>query len=245
MAASALRMLWLPGMPSSMSPSDFAVFHHGEGGGTFEIADVGGGVVGVLPAVGNGVVAAGAEFVGDRILGAIDQFAAGLVGERGEDLADVVEVPIEIEVLGLDVEDHRVLGVIERERAVAFIAFRDHELAVFGPLGVGAEDRDFRADVVARFLAGLAQDVGGHRGGGGFPVGAGNDDALARVEDGGEAFGAAEQRDLRGCGGGVGRVVRADGRGINDEVRASSRRPRCAARKTPGRRPACARFPRW
>ena len=130
----------------------------------------------------------------------------------------MVDVPIEIEVLGLDVEDHGVLGSIEGERAVAFIAFRDHVVAVFGPFRVRAEDGDFRADVVAGFLAGLAEDVGGHRGGGRFPVGSGNDDAFFRVENGGEALGAAVERGLRFFGGGVGGIRRFDGGGIDDHV---------------------------
>ena len=40
---------------------DFALFLHGESGGTLEIAEVGGGVVGVFPAVGNAVFAAGSR----------------------------------------------------------------------------------------------------------------------------------------------------------------------------------------
>ena len=109
--------------------------------------------------------------------------------------------------------------VIERERAVAFVAFRHHELAIIGPLGIGTQDRDFRADIVARFQPGLAQDVGGQRGGGGFAVGSGNEHAFARVDDGRETFGAAQQRNACHHRGGMGRVVLANGRGKHHQIR--------------------------
>jgi hypothetical protein len=200
------------------------VLFHGEGGRAFEVADVGGGVVrflrGAVPAVGEGVGAVGADFAGDGILGAIYDVSRSLIGEGGEYLLDVVEVAVEIEVFGLDVEDHGVLGAVEGEGSVDFIAFGDHVGSLGGPGGVVAEDGDFGADVVAGFEACLAEEVGGHGGGGGFAVGAGDEDALAGVEDGGEAFGAAQQGDAGGAGGGEGGVFRADGGGVYDEVRA-------------------------
>ena len=239
-------MLWLPGNAEFDIAEDLAVFHHGERGRALEIADVGGGVVGILPAVGNRVVAAGADFVGHRIFGAIDQLAAGLIGERGEDLADVVEVPIEIEVLGLDVEDHRVLRLIERERAVAFIAFRDHELAFLGPLGVGCRGSGFprrrsgwvsgrpRAGrgrsstevVVLPWVPEMTMPLRVWR--------------MAARHSARRSSGI-----LRRDGGGIGRVFRADGRGIHDQIRALDGLRGVRRGKHQARRPACARFPRW
>ncbi len=49
-------------------------------------------------------------------------------------------------------------------------------------------------------------------------MGSGDNDALLAVEDGGEAFGATEERNFRPFCGAVGGVLGVDGRGVDDEL---------------------------
>ena len=49
----------------------------------------------------------------------------------------------------LDVQEDRVLGLEERHRAVALVAFRDEILSLVVPVGVRSQDGDLGADVVA------------------------------------------------------------------------------------------------
>ena len=58
------------------------------------------------------------------------------------------EVAVVVEVFFLDVEEDGVRGVVEDESAVAFVAFCDEVGAFVVPVGVGAEEGDFCADVV-------------------------------------------------------------------------------------------------
>ena len=121
-------------------------------------------------------------------------------------------------MFGFDVEDDGVGGAEVDEGAVAFIAFGDEEGAFGVPVGVGAEDGDFGADVVRGMHLAVAEDVGGEGGGGGLAVGAGDDDAVLHGHDGGEGFGAADERDASAVGGVVGDVVGFDGGGVDDHV---------------------------
>ena len=192
---------------------------HGEGRRSAQVTHITRREIRIGPAVRNRVCALAAKLARDGILGAIDQGAAGLIRHFCEHLADVIEVAIEIQMLGLDVENHRVLGPIDRERAVAFIALGDHVFAVLRPLGIAAEDRDFRANVVTRLQARFAKNMGGHRRGGRLAVGTRDQHSLTSVQNRRKAFGAAQQGNARGTGSGVGWVFRADRRGINHQVR--------------------------
>ena len=107
-----------------------AALGHGEGRRSTQVAHIARFEIRISPAVRNRVCALTAKLARDGILGAIDQGATGLIRHFREHLADVIEVTIEIQMLGLDVENHRVLGPIDRERAVAFITLGDHVFAV-------------------------------------------------------------------------------------------------------------------
>ena len=74
----------------------------------------------------------------------------------------MIEVAVVVQVLGLDVENDGVFGMVERECAVALIALSHHQLALVRPMCIGAEDGNFRTHIVAGLDAGFAQQVRGH-----------------------------------------------------------------------------------
>lgn len=180
-----------------------------------------GGVSVAVPAVADGLGGRGADFGGDGVFGAVDPVLRGLAEELGEHGFDGVDAVVVVEVFGFDVEDDGVGGAEVDEGAVAFIAFGDEEGAFGVPVGVGAEDGDFGADVVGGMHLAVAEDVGGEGGGGGLAVGASDDDAVFDGHDGGEGFGAADEGDAGAVGGVVGDVVGFDGGGVDDHVAVS------------------------
>ncbi len=132
-----------------------------------------------------------AEARGVHVVGAIEDVSLGLREQLLEGALDRGEVLVIVEMLLLDVEDDRVLGMVEGDRAVALVALGDHVFAVGIPVRIRAEDRNFRADIVRRMQARVAQDVGRHRGRRGLAVHAGDDDAALAVHDRGERIRAA------------------------------------------------------
>ena len=72
----------------------FAIFPHTERRRAAQIADIAGGVVGIVPAIGNRIRPASTNFARDFILGAIHELAARLVRELAEDFTDVIEVAV-------------------------------------------------------------------------------------------------------------------------------------------------------
>ena len=66
-----------------------------------------------------------------------------------------------VEMFLLNVQDDGMLGSEQRDGPVAFVAFRDEILSLV-PVGVGAEDRNLRADVVGGAQATGSQNVRGH-----------------------------------------------------------------------------------
>lgn len=171
-----------------------------------------------VPAVADGLGGRGTDFGGDGVFGAVDPVLEGLTEELGEHGFDGINAVVVIEVLGFDIEDDGVGGAEVDEGAIAFIAFGDEEGAFGIPVGIGAEDGDFGADVVGGMQLAVAEDVGGEGGGGGLAMGAGDDDAVFDRHDGGEGFGAADKRNAGAVGGVVGDVVGLDGGGVDDHV---------------------------
>ena len=96
-------------------------------------------------------------------------------------------------MLFLDVQDERVLGMEELQRAVALVAFRDKIFAARIPVRVAPEDRNFRADIMRRMQAAAAQDMRRHRGRGRLAVHPGDDDSAFAAHDRSERFGAADR----------------------------------------------------
>src|SRR6058998_1891195 len=80
------------------------------------------------------------------------------------------------------------------QRPVAFVALRDEILAARVPVRVGAEDWDFRTDVMRWVQTAFAQNVRGHRRRGGFSVHSGDDDPTLAAHDGSERLGPAHHR---------------------------------------------------
>ena len=133
------------------------------------------------------------DAAGVRIIGAIENRAAGLIEQLPEDRFDRGEVRIKIEMLFLDVQNERVLGMEKAQRAVALVAFRHEIFAARIPMRVRAEHRNFRADIMRRMQAAFAQDMRRHRRGRRLPMHARDDDSALARHDRGERFGAAHQ----------------------------------------------------
>ena len=62
-----------------------------------------------------------------RVVGAIENRARGLGEQLAEDRFDRREIDVKVEMLFLDIQDKRVLGMKELKRAIALVAFR-HEI---------------------------------------------------------------------------------------------------------------------
>ena len=112
------------------------------------------------------------------------------------------------------------LGMEERQGAIAFVPFGDHVVGARFPMGIGPEQGDLRADVMRGFETATAQDVGRHGRGRRLPVGPGYDDPPLLLHDCGESFRPADHGGALGAGGIVGHVARLDRGGINDQVSA-------------------------
>ena len=159
-----------------------------------------------------------ADARGVRIVRAEEDVAARLAQELVEDDLDRREVGVIIQMLLLDVQHDRVLGMVEGERAIALVALGHEELALRVPVRVRAEDRDLRADVVRGIHAAHAQDVRGHRGGRRLPVHAADDDALLAVQHRRQRVGAAHHVAARADRLVVFGIPRPDGGGVDDEI---------------------------
>ena len=114
--------------------------------------------------------------------------AAGEAVERGLDGGEVAPV---VEVVGLDVGDHRHLGVELGEGAVALVGLH-HEQVAGVPRRARAEGVDVAADDERRREPGLLQDQGQHRRGRGLAVGARHGERPAHPGDGGQGLGPVD-----------------------------------------------------
>ena len=135
---------------------------------------------------------------------------------------DVIEIAIDVEVIGLDIQDDRHRRIEREERAVVLIGF-DH-------VGVAAESQvpgpqlDATTDDAGGFASGGRQRFGGHHGRGGLAVGPGDADQRAATDGVGQRFGPSHQRNPGGTRGDHFRVRRGDGRRIDDRPRAGHER---------------------
>ena len=87
---------------------------------------------------------------GVHVVETVEGAAARAVEQAPENGFDGSEVRIIVEVFFFDVEEDGVLGFEQGHGAVAFVSLGDEVFAAGVPVGVRPEDRDFRADVVAR-----------------------------------------------------------------------------------------------
>ena len=94
-----------------------------------------------------------------------DDLAVGreALGELAEGLEDVVEVAIEVEMIGVDVRDDDAVGRKIKKRAVALVGLGNDPLALAGA-GISAEVRDLAADQSSWVESGFNQRERAHRG---------------------------------------------------------------------------------
>ena len=179
------------------------------------------------------------KFGEPRIVGAEDEMAGGLRGEVRELAADGVEVRVKIEMLLIHVEHDGVFRRKLAQRAVALVGLDDEvrnesflrrkkergrlvrPVAQMAALqsGVPRQLRHECADGVARLCAELFQREGEQRAGRGLAVHPRDTDAVLTLQQRSQKHGAAHHRNFHFQRRAQFGVVRADGRGINDEHR--------------------------
>ncbi len=117
-----------------------------------------------------------------------------VLDEVAEALPHRVEVAPVVEVLGVDVGDHRDGGLQAQEGAVGFVGLH-HDPVALADLGVGAVGVDDPAvDHRGVQVPGVEQG-GDHRGGGGLAVGAAHRDRELQTHQLGQHLGAPHQGD--------------------------------------------------
>ena len=97
-----------------------------------------------------------------------------------------IEILVEIKVLGLDIEDDGVVGMIIDQGAITLVPFGNKIFPLGIPSGIGSKNGDFGADVVGWLESASAQYMCRHRRSGRFSMHAANNDALAGGHHGGE-----------------------------------------------------------
>src|SRR6266850_1555717 len=148
-----------------------------------------------------------------------------LVDERDEGVADRVEAPVVIEMLGVDGRDDRDRRRQLQERAVGLVGLGDQVLALAEPR-VRPEARHPAPHHDRGIEAALGQHGADHRGGRRLAVGPGDRDPVLEPHQLGQHLGARDRRDLV-----LARrldldVVPRDGRRVDDDVGAfDARRP--------------------
>ena len=191
----------------------------GEPLGALLRADVDGAHIGILGgAVGRRAVA-GRQRAAHRVVGTDHGGPVDLGEVLVEARLDRSEGAVVVEVIDLDVGEHR--GV-EREfevSAVALVGLDDEPLAA-GPLGTGAGVGYVATDDEARLEARLGQDEHEHRRGRGLAVRSRDSDRAGLRADGGQHAGASERGDAS-CS----RLVELDvllrhGRAVGDGIAA-------------------------
>ena len=132
-----------------------------------------------------------------RVVGAGDDGAEkrDLVGEIDERLLEVVESAVALEVLVIDVRNHRNCRKQLEKTPVALVRLRDHQLAAAQPR-VAAEGAEPPADHRRGIQPGAFQHQRDHRRGRRFPVRARDRDAVAQPHELGEHLGARNDGDL-------------------------------------------------
>ena len=139
------------------------------------------------------------------------------VHERDERVADGVEAPVVIEMLGVDGRDDRDRRRELQERAIGFVGLGDQVLALAEP-GVRAEARHPPAHDDRRIVAALGEHGSDHRGGRRLAVGARDRDAVLETHQLGQHLGAGNRRDLSLARDLDLDVVPRDRRRIDDDV---------------------------
>ena len=135
--------------------------------------------------------------VGAHNAGAIEGHAIRKVGERLTQSLDIAEV---IQMLAVDVGDHRDRRRQAQERAVALVGFGHQELAM-AELGIGADAVQPPADHDGRIETAARQYRADHRSGGGLAVRTADRDAVLHAHQFGQHVGARNHRHAGGTRG--------------------------------------------
>ena len=122
-------------------------------------------------------------------------------------------------MLAVDGGDHGDDRREQQERAVALVGFDDHVFAAAQARG-GADVIHAAADDERGIEAGRGQHGGGHRGGGGFAVRAGDGDAVFQAHQFGQHFRARNDGNFQPVRFDDFGIVAANGRGDHHDVRA-------------------------
>ena len=138
--------------------------------------------------------------------------------EFGEGFLHLREVAaVVLEMVGVDVGDHRDRGIQAQERAVAFVGFGDQPLAA-AEARVRARGEQLAADDEGRVHPAFAQHAGGQRRRGRLAVRAGHRDAAAEAHEFGEHLGARHDRNALRARFHQFRIVLADRAGHDDAI---------------------------
>jgi len=158
-----------------------------------------------------------------------DRGRAGIVGAKHDDpraggklrerAADVVEIRIDVEVIGLDVRDRRDGGRKCEEGAVVLVGLDDEQFIptaaeIPSPCG------DASADDAGGIASGGRERLRRHDGGGGLPVSAGDADGRPVLDRARERLRAANHRDSELARAGKLGVVARHRRSGHDGLRA-------------------------
>src|SRR5512143_2375295 len=166
-----------------------------------------------------GLLHGGDQLLDIRVVDAQDRepVEGDLVDEVEERLLDLPDPRIEIEVLRVDVGDHRHRRGKLQERAVALVRLRDKELSL-AQLRVGPEAVQLASHDRGRVPAGRREHRGDHRGRRGLPVRPGDRDAVLHPHQLRQHLGARDHGDLPAVRLEDLGVVRPDRRGDDDHV---------------------------
>ena len=135
-------------------------------------------------------------------------------------VADVVQVLVEIEVILLDVGDDRDGGVELQEARVELACLHDERLMA-AHARAAADVIELAADVHRGIEPGVQKRLRDHRGGGRLAVRAADVDGVrVALHQLAQQRGALHLRDAQARGFGALGVLRADGGGVDDQVRA-------------------------
>ena len=101
-----------------------------------------------------------------------------MIDEFGINRIDSSEIFIKIQMLWFDVQYDRMTGMVIDESAIALVSLGDKIFTLRVPAGIGAQNRNFRANIVRWLESASSKHVGSHRGGGCFSMHAADNDAL-------------------------------------------------------------------
>ena len=71
-----------------------------------------------------------------------------MLDQPGKNFLDCCKVGIKIEMFLLDIQDERVLGMKQFQRAIALVPLGNEPFAARIPMGIRSQNRNLRADIM-------------------------------------------------------------------------------------------------